>query len=526
MLSLKTHKTIMKPSTELFDLIKTLRKSEKRFFKLSSTLQSGEKNYLKLFDAIDKQEKYDEVEIKEVFKKEKFIKHLSSEKNHLYKLILKSLRGFHADNSVSSILKQEIKNVEILYKKALYKECKKVLNRAKKQAADHEKFYYWFELISWEKQLIEEEYEQGIFTHDLDALIKEELDVIEKLRNLAEYQMIYSRINYIFRSGVFNKNDDERKEVDKIANHHLIKGKNTALSIRATSICYYIQGICAITNKDYKKALEKFTLTKKRLDDNPIIKVDLPIRYVRTMKNMIFSNISLGRLETAESLIKETKELVGKKGFDTLDVQVKIFTFTSNTQLMVLDRQGKFEECLPTIEEIILNLNSMGNQLSKEQRVLFYFNIMYIYFGLERYKDALKWVNEILNDNEHLLRQDIYNFSRIFNLVIHYQLGNYDLLEYTIKSTDRQLKKIAKDYKSEEIFIRFLKKVIKLDSKKKQIELFKEVKNEFETAMKNPNETIVLEYFNFLAWFDAEIEGISYSEAVRRQCQIECEEVD
>jgi len=234
----------------------------------------------------------------------------------------------------------------------------------------------------------------------------------------------------------------------------------------------------------------------------------------------------LGRLETAESLIKETKELVGKKGFDTLDVQVKIFTFTSNTQLMVLDRQGKFEECLPTIEEIILNLNSMGNQLSKEQRVLFYFNIMYIYFGLERYKDALKWVNEILNDNEHLLRQDIYNFSRIFNLVIHYQLGNYDLLEYTIKSTDRQLKKIAKDYKSEEIFIRFLKKVIKLDSKKKQIELFKEVKNEFETAMKNPNETIVLEYFNFLAWFDAEIEGISYSEAVRRQCQIECEEVD
>ena len=81
----------MKPSTELFKLIKSLTKSEKRFFKLSSSLQSGDKNYLKIFDHIEKQDEYDEDAIKEVFAKETFIKHLPSEKNHLYKLILKSL---------------------------------------------------------------------------------------------------------------------------------------------------------------------------------------------------------------------------------------------------------------------------------------------------------------------------------------------------------------------------------------------------------------------------------------------------
>ena len=60
----------MKPSDELFKLIKSLTKSEKRFFKLSSSLQSGEKNYLKLFDAIEKQLEYDEEDIKNTFKKE------------------------------------------------------------------------------------------------------------------------------------------------------------------------------------------------------------------------------------------------------------------------------------------------------------------------------------------------------------------------------------------------------------------------------------------------------------------------
>ena len=104
----------MKPSTELFDLISTLTKSEKRFFKLQSSLQSGDKNYVRLFDLIEKMEVYDEETVKSTFRGEKFINHLPSEKNHLYKLILKSLRSYYSETSVSSMLKQEIKNVEIL----------------------------------------------------------------------------------------------------------------------------------------------------------------------------------------------------------------------------------------------------------------------------------------------------------------------------------------------------------------------------------------------------------------------------
>ena len=93
----------MKPSIELFNLITSLTKSEKRFFKLSSSLQSGDKNYLKIFDFIESQSYYDEAKLKEEFKAEIFVNHLPSEKNHLYKLILKSLRAFYSEQSISSI---------------------------------------------------------------------------------------------------------------------------------------------------------------------------------------------------------------------------------------------------------------------------------------------------------------------------------------------------------------------------------------------------------------------------------------
>ena len=122
----------MKPSKELFHLIKSLTKSEKRYFKLTSALQQGEKNYVKLFDAIEAQSDYDEEQIKEIFKNSTFIQHLPSEKNHLYNLLLKSLRNFHSDKSVSAQMQEFLKNIEILYSKALYKECNKILRKAKK----------------------------------------------------------------------------------------------------------------------------------------------------------------------------------------------------------------------------------------------------------------------------------------------------------------------------------------------------------------------------------------------------------
>lgn len=503
----------MKPSNELFELIKSLSKSEKRFFKLSSSLQSGDKNYLKIFDYIDKQASYDEEDLKEVFKKERFIKHLPSEKNHLYKLILKSLRGFHSDNSINSVLKEEIKNVEILYKKSLYKECRKFLLRSKKMAEEHEKFYYWFELISWEKLLIEEDYEQGIFDFDLDKLIQEELDVIERLRNLAEYQMIYSRINFIFRSGGFVTRPDDIAAVDEISNHHLIIGKNTALSSSAATICYYIQGLCNATKRDYETALIKFKRTKEILDNKPKLKQDLAKRYVRTLHNIILANISIGNYDEATKLTHDLEVLNDVKGFNTFDVKVKIFTCIYTSRITISYRKGDFQGTLKIVEEMIDGLDFYNDRMPKEQVVLFSYHIAYVFFGNGLYRDALKWVNKILNDNEQNLRQDIYAYARIFNIIIHYELGNYDLLEYLMKATTRQIKKSSKTELVELSILKFLKKIIRLSERGKK-DAFKNYLVELNDVLEQDSQSVILEYFNIKAWVTGKVENITFEDAV------------
>jgi hypothetical protein len=504
----------MKPSTELFDLIQSLSKSEKRFFKLSSNLQSGEKNYLKLFDVIEKMTEYNEQTLKDQLTGERFLKHLPSEKNHLYKLILKSLRSFHADNSISSILRQEIKNIEILYKKALFSECNKFVSRAKQLAKENEKFYYWFELISWEKQLLEEAYESGDFDKDLDALIQEETEVIEKLRNVAEYQILYSRINYVFRRGGFARNTEDKDVVEQISDYHLIKGKNTALSARASSICYYIKGLCAATNRNYPESYTNFKRVKEILDKNLPIRADIPSRYILAQQHLIYSFIDSRNYNESFRLIKELRDMQNEPGFDTIASKVRIFTTTYLAELITYIRMGAFSEAMALMDDIMAGMSTHGEKISKEQEVLFAYYIASAYFGAGEFNKALFWINKVMNDNEQQLRQDIYSSSRLLNLVIHYELGNYDLLEYIIKSTFRYLNKSPKDYRVDNLILKHIRKLARLGPPKDHIKVLKEMRQELVEVFENPSERVVLDYFDFIAWLEGHINNTTMGEAV------------
>ncbi len=507
----------MKPSTDLFDLVKSLTKSEKRFFKLSSSLQQGDKNYLKIFDCIEDMEVYDEEYLKEQYNGENFIKHLPSEKNHLYKLILKSLRAYHADNSVSSVLKQELKNIEILYKKALFKECNKFLVRAKKIAVDYEKFYYLFELLSWEKILLEEAYESGEFSKDIDALIKEEQEVIEKLRNLAAYHVLYSKINYVFRSGGYVRNESDRALVEEISHHPLIIGRNTALSYRAATICYYIQGFCATANVDQETAITKFLKVKEILDSNPLIRKDLPQRYMRTLSNIIVLQIDMGKLSEAEKTVNVMREMSKKANFDTDDIAALTFRATHLAGIRICESTGDYEGAMAVAEKVKDVLENGKIRMNKEHELHFLNSLASVYFGAGMYKESLQWLNRVLNDNETNLRQDIYSFSRLFNLVVHYELGNYDLLEYVIKSTFRYLSKRRRDHALEVTILNYMRKLARNKKKTDEKGIFVSFAEELDTCLKTETDRTILAHFNYPAWIQSKLSGKTFAEQIRAQ---------
>jgi tetratricopeptide (TPR) repeat protein len=505
----------MKPSSELFDLIRTLTKSEKRFFKLQSSLQSGDKNYIRLFDLIEKMDNYDEELVKKTFKGEKFIKHLPSEKNHLYKLILKSLRSYYSETSIASSLKQEIKNIEILYNKGLFEECNKFLERAKRTAIRYEKFYYLFELISWEKTLLEESFENGEFG-DLDALIREEQEVLNKLQNLTAYHVLYSKINFVFRSGGYSRTEENTAIINEIVEHPLITGKNTALSNRAATICYYTQGFCNVAKGNTEVALEKYLRVKSILDTHPDLKADLAKRYIRTLSQIVQCQLELLSFEEADNTLKELQLIREHEGFDTPDSIARIDTEIVLSQLKKYIYRGRFSEGVTIMSEKLEGLKSNESNLHKEVTLRMYYYTAYLFFGAGQYAKALHWLNRVINDNENDLRQDLYGYARLFNIVVHYELGNSDLLEYTIKSTSRYLQKRMRDFDIEKLILDQFKKLIRLRSERERKEQMLDFRDKLNRLAVHDECKALLRYFDFQTWVESKLGNSSFEDTARK----------
>lgn len=147
--------------------------------------------------------------------------------------------------------------------------------------------------------------------------------------------------------------------------------------------------------------------------------------------------------------------------------------------------------------------------------LLLTYNKAYSCFGIGDFKGALTYLNEVLNDNEQNLRQDIYSFARLFNLVIHYELGNYDFLEYVVKSTNRYLNKQERNYEIENACIKQIRKLSKTPVEVNRIEIFEKLNSDISRLLKDHNERVALEYFNIEAWVKSKIQKVSFEKAIQ-----------
>jgi len=102
-------------------------------------------------------------------------------------------------------------------------------------------------------------------------------------------------------------------------------------------------------------------------------------------------------------------------------------------------------------------------------------------------------------------------------MVIHFELGNFDSLEYEVRSTYRYLYKRQKLFKLEDLLLHFIRKDLpKSFSEKKLINAFALLKEKIEKITANDfYEKKALSYFNFIAWLESKINKKKYADVVR-----------
>jgi hypothetical protein len=501
---------------ELARLITSLTKSEKRYFKMMSAIQGGEKSYLKLFEAIEKNGDYDEEKIRKTFANEEFIKRLPSVKNYLYHQILKSLRANYGGSTIDSQLKAMMEEVAILFDKRLYKQCIKILERAKELGQTNELVLHLIEINAWEEKVLIETLSLDKFEKFLNNSLKEEVHLLELQKNVAEYRILFNKINLINRQIKEARTEEELNRFESIINNPFLKSIDTAKSFDARNYFYIIHLIYNHAKGDHEACL---SIAEKQLfliESYPTRIKEKPQIYISALNNILLSDIHLHRYDNFMETLTKLRDIPDK----SLSNEVRIFVSSYTFEMVMYLDTGEFHKGLGIVDEIMEGLKKYHDRINVIEEITLLYNLFYLYFGTGEFSKALGIINKLLNEYQKELRYDIQSAVRILNLILHFELGNTTLLDYNAISTYRFLYKSKRLYKLENIVLNFIrKKMPGIYTQADQIEAFRELRQEFIELSQDPFEQKAFEYFDYISWLDSKIEGRSFEEVVKQKFQ-------
>ncbi len=511
----------MKPSDLLFDIIHSLTPQEEAMFLQVASLQQGDKNYLKLFECIKKLESYDEEHIKENFSNETFIKHLPSEKNQLLHQLLKGLRQNYAQTNTSSYIKEQLKNVQILFNKSLYKLARKELDLIKNLAYEHELFYAILEIIDLERVIIDIEVRFGDNSLDkIKLLMNEKESILAYIDELNQHESFYHVVSKFLEKGMIIEDTAKEEEIRNLLNYPLLQTIDRIDSKKAK--------IYALVSKTIiHRLLLQLSLIQSTIDQvvqifetNTAIISEMPIMYLY-IHGFLTRYYTLQRQhQISNKLIEKIGQLAHHPVYNSPDLQMQVFSKYSANRLMFLSYTGQHQKALEFIPEITKGLTKYEYQLKADDLLFLEFTISINYYGNNNLNKSLAHINKIINHPLGNSKKEVLRIARVLNLIVHYELGNLDLLPYLYKSTNRFFEHLPNLHLYEAVFLEFYKKFALSKRVANKLDLLNELESKLKDVFKNPYSAYILEYLDFFAWIDSKRHKISYSDAIRIKNQI------
>ena len=500
----------------LFQLIKSLEKAEKRHFKLYIKRSSGKADLkvVRLFDAIDKLAEYDD---KALLKKlSGFTKpQLSNLKNHLYKEILSSLRLLKSTDSIDLQLSEFYDNAHILYKKGLFLQSLRLIDRAKEMARTNRKNNILPQLLALEKRIESLHITRNI-QHRAHALAEEVNEVNLHIDRVGRLSNLSLKLFAWYVEHGHARNEADEKDIRTFlkeslpANVHTLDGFYEQL--------YYFQSITwyAFIRQDF---LQYYRYSQKWVNlfrSNPeMIRVETGhyIKGIHQLLNAHFDLRNHKKFKETLSFFESVSKLTRIRENDNFRVQCFIYLSTARINQHFI--QGSFAEGVRMIPAMKKELTKNELFLDTHHEMVLNYKFAMLYFGSGDFGRCIDHLQPIINSNTSL-RYDLQCYARLLHLIAHYELGNDMLMESLTKSVYRFMSRLKNFTAVEEAMLNYLRRSITLRPRELGA-AFKDLLDQIKHLEKNRFQTRAFAYLDVISWLEAKLSGTSMGEVIREK---------
>jgi len=489
----------MKQSNDLFELISSMSKSEKRYFVLQSNLHKGNKQYIRLFNALEKLDVYNEKEFRKLHADKSFVKNLAFSKNHLYGLLIRSLTDFSAGRSADAKIHSLISECKVLFRKTLYPRYFRTIEKAKQLALKHERYGYVMQIMEMEKIIVRKE-EQS--EEKINSLHREFSETADKMKNVFEYSRISGLLLDSFRKFGLTRGESQLHAIDHITDHQLMRSTDEALSSKSLEGYFRVKELVALARGDYESAYKAQLKRLETVKGDPSPFLDQVINYRSDiLYSLLETSLQLNRPSEAGEYLKEIREILdnSKDSLDDFEIYRSFVYFRRYLSAGEIKKAGKL---IPRLEHV---LKKYENKMLIDTELSIMFYIVKCRMMEGKYSAALKAANML---GAHPLlgkRADYESYLKIMNLVIHYELKNFELLRYLLITAYRFLYKRKKLFKVEMLVLEFIRKLPKVKNEHDLSFIFSRMQKELAKLKQDKYEKNAFEYFDFSEWINKKI---------------------
>ncbi len=487
-----------------FIIIKKLSMSEKRQFKIFSNrhiIQETNK-YIVLFDHLEKMKEYDETLLEQLLTAENYdVSYLKADQNYLYQLILRSLIIFNSGKSGLISIKEYLLIIEILFKKDLFNQCKKEIEKAKKLAISIENNELLLDIFHWDRKLI---YYNNYNPKDEIQLLNRMIAIEAKIKKELDYLLLYAKTNELRIEIAKTRKKEDIKLLKDLFENEMLQQPLFDLPLNAK--IKYLQA----------HAMYHFILGNKQnelncnceiielLEKNKLFLNEYPNEFINT-KSRIISILK----DIDHQLFKS--ELAALRLFQPNQLDIgynhhlaQIYNFSYMTEFSFYLNSKQFELAKELIIPIEEGLKTYQKELKASFKITFLYMLSYLQFIIGDYDQARKKINIILNDYDENNRPELYNLSKLLNLLIHLELENFGYIKYKQSNVAYYFKKQSASFKTEKTVLSFFSKP--KNYQENLIEKLLELESELIKMEKNSLEKEVFKYFDFLLWIKSKIQ--------------------
>ncbi len=491
-----------KPSNELQELIKTLLPGEKKGFKVycQSKKDGGTVDYLKLFGIYSGKQVLEDHQIQQQFS----FKNFTRIKTYLYHQLLNYLAET-ASYSPEKELNNYLIAAETLTKKALYKQALGVLNKAKSLAHKFEFFHYCLHIDQriYQVQNITGniEYLDYYLNEQYRTEFKPMMDTILIEREIQNFSV--KMLKFQVKKDNYLRTTEAISELDKTFTPLLKLGEDYPRSFIAKANYHTVAGYYYKQHKKFPEAIHHFNALVELYESSPHHHTTRYMSYLTFLGNLLYVYSISSRYVELKETIARAQNIQPKDKSHKIYLQHTLFLY----ECEYFKNCTQVPERKKTLKKIELEFLKSLKHAAISQKFYIGISLSVNYFIDGQFKKALEWLNRVDENSSHLNYKGFFSVIRIYRLVLYYEMGKTDLLQYTISNTYRSLQYSKNLFTLEKQIIKAIEKLIDLEHHPRERDkILENALSELNRIKEDAENSMIFKIFNFIGWIRCKLE--------------------